>query len=81
MSETSMQKRFPEKFEAKATRQTTDSGHKVADFASNLEFSTWSLYRLSFWFAWHRKSLASIYAPNTKLMTGPNAIDRRRLVK
>lgn len=68
-----MQKRFPEKFEARAMRQTTDSGHKVADVASNLELSTWSLYRLGFWFAGHRKSLASSYAPNTKLMTGPTA--------
>src|SRR5690606_19415583 len=27
--------------------------------------------RLGSWFAWHRHSLASCYAPNTKLMTGP----------
>src|SRR5690606_17527895 len=28
--------------------------------------------RLGSWFAWHRHSLASCYAPNTKLMTGPD---------
>src|SRR5690606_19525170 len=29
--------------------------------------------RLSSWFAWHRHSLASCYASNTKLLTGPLA--------